>query len=498
MKKITLYIIGLLLLVVGVFSSCKKLVDIPDPIDTLTDEKVFKTDPQADQSIAALYLSMMSPSDFSFSFGYVTIHGGLAADELSVIDPIVNFEYQQVYKNNILQENARSQAELWASAYKTIYIANSILDGEAMSVSSQLSPNKREELKAHAKFIRAFCLFYLTGFYEKIPLTKSSKYNQLITLSKSSQEEVYQSITLDLEDAIQHYKTANLIKSPSKGSAFAAEALLARVYLYRGNWDKAKLHAGNVIDNGGYTLDSDLRKTFTKNSTEAIFNLKKDPSSQISKFNDTHFLSPLAPFYMILGDDPMIWEMMLTKDMYDDVLMGYFSTAPQLEITQSLGSAFNSNDKRGKIWLNYNPTPTYAPYTGKKIYYADKYPEANINPEAYNAIRLAELYLIRAEANANLDLVDLAKADLQIIRNRAGLTNTLSLADKNAALEAVANERRFELFAEWGHRFFDLKRTGKAIEVLSLNPDKGSLDAKRLRFPIPSTEVSKNPRLGGD
>ncbi|WP_293302446.1 RagB/SusD family nutrient uptake outer membrane protein [Pedobacter sp. UBA4863] len=498
MKKIILNTIGLLLLIMGVFSSCKKLVDIPDPIDTLTDEKVFKTDPQADQSIAALYLSMMSTSDFSFSFGYATLHGGLAADELTVLDPIINFEYYQVYKNDIQPENGKSFAELWTSAYKTIYIANAILDGEAASVSSQLTAKKREELKAHAKFIRAFCLFYLTGFYEKIPLTKSSKYNQLISLSKSSQEEVYQSISVDLEEAIQHYRAANLITSASKGSSFAAEALLARVYLYQKNWDKAKLHATNVINSGHYILDINLRNTFTKNSTEGIFNLKKDPTSLIDKFTDTHFLSPLIPFYAAFGDDPMIWDMFLTPDMYDDAFMGFFGTAPQIEVSQSLGGAFESNDKRGKVWLNYNPTPTYAPYTGRKVYFSDKYPAANVSPDTYNVMRLAEMYLIRAEANAHLDLVDLAKADLQVVRNRAGLTNAISLADKNAALEAVANERRFELFAEWGHRLFDLKRTGKALGVLSQNPDKVGINAKRIKFPIPSTEVARNPRLGGD
>lgn len=106
--------------------------------------------------------------------------------------------------------------------------------------------------------------------------------------------------------------------------------------------------------------------------------------------------------------------------------------------------------------------------------------------------RLAEQYLIRAEARAQQGDATGAKADINAIRNRAGLPDTD--ADGQASiLAAIEHERRIEFFTEWGHRWFDLKRTGRADAVLS--PIKPNWQSTDVLFPIPLQEIENNPNL---
>jgi hypothetical protein len=109
--------------------------------------------------------------------------------------------------------------------------------------------------------------------------------------------------------------------------------------------------------------------------------------------------------------------------------------------------------------------------------------------------RLAEQFLIRAEARAHLDKItgaNSAKADLNMIRDRAGLPPTVA-STKEEMLAAILQERRMELFVEWGHRWFDLKRTGKASEVLSVL--KPRWDPTDVLYPIPYNELQLNPNM---
>jgi hypothetical protein len=111
-------------------------------------------------------------------------------------------------------------------------------------------------------------------------------------------------------------------------------------------------------------------------------------------------------------------------------------------------------------------------------------------------LRLAEQYLIRAEARAAMNNLTGAKADLDVIRVRAGLPRTTANT-KEAILNAIAHERRIELFTEWGHRWFDLKRTGAIDSVMkNIAIEKASIWNTNFKlFPIPQTEILLNSRL---
>ena len=113
--------------------------------------------------------------------------------------------------------------------------------------------------------------------------------------------------------------------------------------------------------------------------------------------------------------------------------------------------------------------------------------------EYYMVFRLAEQYLIRAEARVQLGQTSLGITDLNALRNRAGLESISTGLSKEQAVIAVAKERQTELFTEWGHRWFDLKRTGKASGVLSAMPIKQPWKGDyQLLYPIPADEIVRD------
>ena len=107
-------------------------------------------------------------------------------------------------------------------------------------------------------------------------------------------------------------------------------------------------------------------------------------------------------------------------------------------------------------------------------------------------LRLAEQYLIRAEARARQGNIPGAQQDLNSIRNRAGLPNTTT-SGPTEILEAIMEERQRELFTEGGHRWLDLKRTGRTTEVLA--PLKPLWDPTDVLWPIPEDEIFNNSNL---
>jgi hypothetical protein len=113
-------------------------------------------------------------------------------------------------------------------------------------------------------------------------------------------------------------------------------------------------------------------------------------------------------------------------------------------------------------------------------------------------LRLAEVYLVRAEAEANGagGGVLAALADLNVVRARAGVLALSTTLTQAQVLTAVARERQVELFAEWGHRWLDLKRTNKAHDVLSAMSSKQPWAGDyQLLYPVPPVEIQVNPRL---
>ncbi len=168
-----------------------------------------------------------------------------------------------------------------------------------------------------------------------------------------------------------------------------------------------------------------------------------------------------------------------------------FVPGQSFALTDGLLSAFEDGDGRRSAWIdsisNEEQTITlYYPYKYKARFDVTESLEYSIH------FRLAEQYLIRSEARTRIGNLIGASEDLNMIRNRAGLANTTANSESEL-LEAILAERRVELFTEQGHRWFDLRRTGRATAVLGMfKPDWEDTD---VLFPIPEIELEANPNL---
>jgi hypothetical protein len=437
---------------------CNKLVQIPNPISSVTAEQVFNTDATATSAILGIYSSMNSNP--SFASGEITFAFSESADELTDESSGNEYRDQQLCNTLTALGNSSTSLGFWQPAYYYIYNANAIISG--VQASTGMSAGAKTELTSEAKFIRAFCYFYLTNIFGDLPLVLNSDFNQTALLSRTSQSKIYQQIVADLLDA-QSSLPADFSLSggmPIRANKWAATALLARVYLYQGQWTSADSAASAVINSGQFKL-AGIDSVFFANSPEAILQLQTPNTYPNATWEGFEFI----PYP---GNQPHFW------------------------LTFQLFGAFEPNDLRWSTWVD--STNANGPYQ----YYPLKYTvqSGNAAKENYMVLRLAEQYLIRGEAKAYLNQLGAAINDLNSIRTRAGLDSLLPTLTQPQVLAAVQQEDRIEFFAEWGHRWFDLKRWGIALQTLDTIPYKiGNIDSTQLLYPIPTTEIQTDPNL---
>jgi starch-binding outer membrane protein, SusD/RagB family len=437
------------------FFSCKKLVTIDQPISSITTNATFSTDATATSAVMGIYSSLTNTGP-TFSNGATTLYLGAASDELTkgggtgVVLPF--------FTNEVLSNNSILYDQFWNTGYTAIFQANSCLEG--LQNTASLSPAVKNQLIGECKFLRAFVYFYFANIWGDIPMPLTADWNKTYLLPRTTKSKVYDQIIADLKDAqnllASDYSFAGNEKV--RANKLAATALLSRVYLYNQQWADAEAQATVVINSGSYMLNSDLNHVFLKNSSEAILQFQPSRTQQ--------------PF---------------------GVMEQYLMTAdPIFYLTTDFVNAFENLDKRKSAWTNTTQL------SNTTVFYPFKYKVSNGAsggniPEYYMVLRLAEQYIIRAEANARLNKIAEAKSNLDTIRIRAGLAVT-SANDQPSLLLAIEKERRIEFFAEWAHRWFDLVRTDRANTVLGAIKVNTWQTTDQL-FPIPISEIRRNPNL---
>lgn len=449
---------GILIILLQLQTGCNKLVQVSPPINSIDAVKTFSTDETAEAAVVAIYNQMRIGVNL-FDAG-ATAYTGQSADELNYV-----YGSNEFISNTLTRDNATVGSIFWTPVYYYIFMANAVSEG--LTVSTGVSGKAKGQLTGEAKFLRAFCYFYLTNLFGDVPLMLSSDFNKTALLPRSSIEQVYQQIKRDLIDAksllISDYSfSAN--NERIRANKWAATALLARIYLYQKQWDSAATQASAVINAGLYSLDS-LNGAFLMNNEEAILQLQTANASPWATAEAGFFVRPTR------------------------------TSSPLYYLDSHLVNAFEYGDKRRAAWTDSTI------FGGRVYYYPYKYkvrvatPVGNIT-EYYTLLRLAEQYLIRAEAEAELGNSAAAIDDLNTIRTRAGLPNLAANLSQDQILSAVMQERRIELFAELGHRWFDLKRIGQAVSVLSQIPIKnGHVTESQLLYPIPVNELLLDPNL---
>lgn len=464
-KSISIRILLLSLIILSQIK-CSKIVSVPEPVTTVTSSEAFSTDAQANSVLAGVYSAMINTSDAFICSGALSVYTAMSSDELNSVDQTASYLVQ--FQNNELQStNGILNTNFWTPAYSYIYTANAAI-AELESAHS-ISDSARRVLKGEAKFVRALCYYYLVNIFGDVPLVLTTNYNKTSLLAKTSSTEILSSVVADLKDAIGLLPVDYSISNGERirPNKWAADALLARVSLLTQNWATAESYSDSVISNYNlFQLQDSLPNVFLKNSSEAIWQLQ--PNSQ----NCCNYSA--VPEGVLL--------------------IPYDSThSPTYSLTPQLLNSFEANDKRRLIWVdsvNFNGSYFYYPYKytigPAQVYTAPQ-------TQYYMVLRLAEQYLIRAESRLQNGDVNGAIADMNRIRNRAGLTNYLGATDKQAILNAILHERQTELFCEWGQRWLDLKRTGLALPYFGTFKPNWSPNA--LLYPIPLSELIADPNL---
>lgn len=432
---------------------CKKFVSISPSNQLITSDAVFSNDNTALSAVDGMYVQLRTATPSMFNGG-LSIYGGLSADD--IYNTSVSTNYDPFYQNLIPSTNGTISGIFWSSPYNVIYRTNAIIDG--LNNSNGVSSNVKNQLLGEVKFIRALAYFYLINLYGDVPLILTKDYQVGSLLPRTPVAEVNKQITSDLVNAQGLMGSAYPSQGKSRPNAMVATALLSRVYLYQKDWTNAMTQASSVINSNTYSLVTDLTKVFTINSQETIW--------EIASPSETRNSAEGSTFIPASG-----------------------TVKPAFAINNYLLNSFEGGDKRKGSWLGSNTV------SGTQYYFPSKFKNRTITSVTeYDVVmRLAEQYLIRAEAEANLNQLPQAVADLNLIRARAGLAALTTSLSQTQVISAVYQERRVELFAEWGHRWFDLKRSGSIDAVLAI--EKNNWQPYKALFPIPNQQIIYNNNL---
>lgn len=441
--------------------SCNKLIDVGDPDNSVIGKKVFSHDTSALSAVSGIYSKIMV-SFPNLMNGGISISAGLSADEIlpnSSSNSMVEF-----YTNSIATTSSFNRIYLWYYGYTLIYQTNACIEG--ILNSKALSEDVSNQLLGESYFLRSLIYFQMIQLFGDVPLVVSTDYETNARLKRTTISVIYSQIKEDLLKATGLLSESYPDNYRARPNKWTAKALLAKLYLFEGDWTDAESASSQVINTGIYQLEKNFDRIFLFDSKEAIL----------------HFM-PTENAYN-------------TSEGAQFVPNPNGASLPQYSLTGYLLNAFESGDKRADNWIGrktVNGVSYTFPYKYKlRVNFGPTYAVT----EYTMVLRLAEQYLIRAEARAHLlDLVG-AITDIDSIRNRAGLplmaiTNPdISYAD---LLIAIQKERQTELFTEWGSRWFDLKRTNTVISVLT-NRKQSWKDTDTL-YPIPDAEIKLNPNL---
>lgn len=435
-------------------TGCDSFTDVDLPSSQLTAPTVFENKATANAAMVDIYSKIRE-------YGLLTGHKtgissqlGLYADELKSYD-ISGSGPANFYENDLLASGTET-AELWKNSYNQIYAANAIIEG--VEESETLTVTDKNQLVGEALFIRALIHFHLVNIFGNIPYIVTTDYQQNRAVHRKPENEVYKLIKADLLKASILLPKEYIGTQRVRPNKWAAHALLARVYLYRQQWDEAANMASSVLNQLNlYSWPVAFGSVFKKESLATIWQLM--PATNTANTHE-------AGIFIFTQGPP-----------------------PSLAISNQLIAAFSNEDLRKRNWIK-------AVTQGSTTWYhAYKYKEqSNIGSSVEYSIvlRIAEQYLIRAEARAHQgDLIG-AKEDLNKTRNLAGLENSTAVTPTDI-ISTIMQERRLELFTEFGHRFFDLKRTDRLDAVLS--PIKPQWKTTDRLLPLPESDLLLNPNL---
>jgi hypothetical protein len=337
-----------------------------------------------------------------------------------------------------------------------------------------------------AKFLRAFCYFNLVRAFGDVPkvTTVHSEYN----LPRSPRAEIYNEVIIpDLLDAINRLpeKSNYAMSDLGRASRGAAKSLLAKVYLYQGNFNQAAIYALEVINSGQYDLEQNFGDAFSingQNGIESIFELGaigiENFDNGGNQFANTQgvrgvpnkgwgFNRPSMQLINAFEPDDVRKDatIIFLGETLDGVLIQGDVNTPDVTLGPNGVDTLEIECYNQKVWT---PGSTTIDQWGYNIRY----------------IRFADVLLIASEALNEIGQSGTALTHLNRVRDRAGVDD-ITTTDPMELRNLILRERMLELALE-GNRFYDLVRTGKAQEQLG---PLGFITGKHELLPIPQSEI---------
>lgn len=437
------------------------------------------------QPVSGVYATAQQNFSSWTTYGLMVVRGDDVDKGSSPTDQIEFLWCKEFKYDQIKSFWAMDSAFQWL--YYVVTVANSALeslDQYATHITTDEDNAKYIEYKAEVRFLRSYAYFRLMNLWGDIPILDN---NQELNVAKSHREDVLAYLLEELQFCIDHLPALRPTEQPHNMGAvtkYSALALYAKVQLYESNWDAVISATDEIINSGKFSLYKDYYQLFKipgKMCDESLYELQFTDFGTGS--GDIVVPDAWFTFQGPRGGDKPIegWGFITPTQKLKDFMISRGEDVRQKTTFLNTGETTPSGDyiKEG------NPgEPTS--YNGKAYTPSSQMTEGRNDYGANNNVRIlryADVLLMNAEAKIrkgqNGDI------PLNIVRERAGLKPV-----KGATVEQVLDERFAELAIEWGDRFFDLVRTGKAASELP-----GFVVGESEYYPIPQNQIDLNPNL---
>lgn len=453
------------LLTVLLWQSCSSDLLNTSPESVKQTANFYKDEAQLEQGVNAVYGSLQYNGQYQLAMLAIgEIPSDNTYDEVPANDSFTygELDFFTVQPNNTLL------ASTWKENYIGIQQANIVLNRIG---NVPMSQSQKDIRIGEVKFLRALMYFNLVRIFGDVPLvTKESiVINEYFGQGRTPAATVYDFIRSELKDAIALLPVTAAQKGRvTKGAALG---ILGKVLMTRNKYSEALPYL-KQIESLGYSLLTDVTRIFdvtNKNNTEIIF--------------DVQFASGLNGN----SEGSQAYQMFSPS--------GFSSGAKGHNLpTKEVYSVFMTGDKRRDAYIGL--TNNGVPYSKKLIKPSTAPADGESNVVV---LRLADVYLLMAECYARANDMVNGNVYLNKIKNRAGLAD-VSIDNQALLLDEIALERRKELVGE-GHRWFDLVRTGKAIQVMTAHfqntPGYGTavINPHNLIMPVPQSQINTDPAI---
>jgi len=442
------YRVLLILFAAAALPACDSALDL-EPQQSISQDAALSTPANVETVLVGAY---EQAGDYDLYGGQFKMLADLMGDDGDVTWTGTFEEPRQVWVKNILVTNGFIEDQ-WLDAYEVVNTANNVI-----TALDLFEGDERDQIEGEARFLRAAMLFDLVRVYGKpyaagdassqigvpIVLEPTRGISTEDNVPRASVQAVYEQVITDLTAARDLLPAENPRGFADYASTYTASAMLSRVYLMQENYPAAAAEASRVIESDLYALNETFAAAFNSGGgTEYIYRIRMS-----SQDNGDHSLN------LFYASDAN-------------------SGRGDVDINDQHVNRYEDGDARGEFFY----------IDGEGIRRTDKWTNQNAQVPV---IRLAEMYLTRAEANfregtsVGSEPID----DVNAIRERAGLD---PIDSANLTLDRILTERRLELAFE-GNLLHDLKRTGETVDGIAF-------DADRLVYPIPQREIDANPEL---